>query len=54
MIFQKKSTSGKIINTATTNWCAKSGIGGKDGAKIKIITRNMIEMLLNGDNIFSQ
>ncbi len=52
--FQKTSTSGKVINTATTDWCAPNGIGGKDGDNIKIITRNMINILLNDGDIFSK
>lgn len=53
MVIQKTQTSGKIINVATTDWCSPKGIGGKDADKIKTITQNMIELLLNGQDIFS-
>ena len=53
IVFQRTFTSGIVINASTTDWCSEYGIGGKDGDKIKIITRNMIEKLLNKKNIFS-
>ncbi|MBI1265807.1 MAG: hypothetical protein GC193_00105 [Cryomorphaceae bacterium] len=46
VIMQKDSTSGTIINVGSTDWCAKAGVGGKDGDKIKKITLNMIDYLL--------
>ena len=46
-VFQKENSSGYIINTASTNWCAKEGLGGKDGAVIKKITDNCIYLLRN-------
>jgi len=53
-IFKKTPTSGIIINTGTTDWGSERGIGGTDGEKIKIISRNMINKLLNKQNVFSQ
>ena len=49
--FQKNELSGTIINAASTNWCS-DGIDGIDGEKIKIITFNMINLLLQGESIF--
>ena len=49
--FQKNELSGTIINTASTNWCS-DGIDGIDGDNIKIITFNMINLLLQGESIF--
>jgi hypothetical protein len=46
VIMQKDSTSGTIINVGSTDWCAKAGVDGKDGGKIKKITLNMIDYLL--------
>jgi hypothetical protein len=53
-VFQKTPTSGIIINTGTTDWGSERGIGGTDGEKLKLITRNMINKLLNKQNVFSQ
>jgi hypothetical protein len=51
--FQKFPTSGIVINTGSIEWCAKAGIGAADG-KIKQITKNMIDKLLNKATVFSQ
>ncbi len=53
MVFQKTPQSGIIINTASTDWCSERGFNGKDGDKIKIITQNMIEKLIENQNVFS-
>ena len=50
--FQKTENSGVIINTSSTNWC-KEGFNGMDNNKVKIITTNMIDLLLNDANVFS-
>ncbi|HYG38664.1 MAG TPA: N,N-dimethylformamidase beta subunit family domain-containing protein [Cytophagales bacterium] len=54
LIFQKNKTSGIIINAGTTDWCSNNGIGGSDSTKIQIITKNMIEGLLSGENLFDK
>jgi hypothetical protein len=53
IVMKKTTTSGVIINTASTDWCAPRGMGGKDGAKIKKITLNAINLLLADSNVFS-
>ena len=50
---QKLENSGIVINTGTTDWCSKNGIGGKDGDKIKHITKNMIDLLLLESKLIS-
>lgn len=50
---QKTPTSGIIINTASTDWCSKYGMGGKDGDKIKQITINALNLLLEDKNVFT-
>jgi hypothetical protein len=53
MAFQKTATSGIIINTASNDWCNATTFEGKDGAKIKKITLNMIFTLLNNSYVFT-
>jgi len=53
IVLQRTATSGVIVNTASTNWCSKNGMGGKDGDKIKTITLNALNILLNGENAFT-
>lgn len=53
MVLKKSESSGIIINGASYDWCSPNGIGGVDGLKIKQITVNMIEKLLNKQNVFS-
>jgi hypothetical protein len=50
---QKTETSGVIVNTASTDWCAKTGLEGKDGDKLKLITINAINLLLENESVFS-
>lgn len=50
--FQRKPSSGIIINTGTTGWCSETGIGGSSGAVIKKITLNAINKMLKGQAIF--
>jgi len=50
---QRTKTSGVIVNTASTDWCSNRGMGGPDGATIKIITLNAINLLVSGSNVFS-
>jgi hypothetical protein len=51
IVFKASSSSGIVINTASTDWCSSRGIGGNPD--IQIITLNMIKKLLNGDAVFS-
>jgi hypothetical protein len=53
IVLQRTSSSGVVVNTGTTDWCSQNGIGGVDQARIKTITRNAIQKLLNGQNVFS-
>ena len=50
---QKTETTGIIINTATTNWC-KEGFNGIDNEKVEIITRNMIDLLMEEQSVFTE
>jgi hypothetical protein len=50
--FQKTETSGVVVNAGSYSWCSDAGIGGPDGGKIKIITRNAIDLLLTGKSVF--
>lgn len=50
---QRTPTSGVIINCASTDWCSPNGVGGADGARIRLITSNMIDALINGESVFS-
>lgn len=51
IVFKPSRKSGTVINTASTNWCAESGIGINED--IRIITRTMIDKLLRKENVFS-
>lgn len=53
-VLQQKPNSGIIINTGSTDWCSKKGIGGKSGKTIKTITNNMIQALLKDQSVFSK
>lgn len=63
--FQRTCTSGKVINTNCNEWCDEFGIGGSTftspnctsnpvtgDSRIPAITKNMIDLLLAGLNIF--
>lgn len=51
IVFKPSKTSGIVINTASTNWCAYEGIG--TSADVQTITINMIEKLIGKQNVFS-
>ncbi|HEV8513993.1 MAG TPA: N,N-dimethylformamidase beta subunit family domain-containing protein [Cyclobacteriaceae bacterium] len=54
-VMQKKTSSGIIVNVGTMDWCSIGGMGNQDsGDKIKVITRNAIDKLLNGKKVFSE
>ena len=52
IVFQRKENSGIIINTCSTDWCSKKSMMGKESEKIKKITTNMIQKLIDNDNVF--
>jgi hypothetical protein len=54
IVFRKTETSGVIINTGSTDWCSPRGMGGTGGEKIRMITRNALVRLLNGQPVFSR
>jgi hypothetical protein len=54
VVFQKTSSSGTVVNVASTNWCSSTGIGGVDGPKIETMTKNMIDGSLNNSNLFGE
>jgi hypothetical protein len=51
IVFQKKKSSGKIINVGSNTWCL-DGFEGEDEKLVKQITTNCINALLNGENVF--
>ena len=53
IVFQKKEDSGIVINAASMNWGGKNGMEGPDKDKIKHITTNMFNKLLNKESIFT-
>lgn len=55
IVFQPKLKSGVIINTASTDWCSKTGMLGESSDIIKKITLNMIDLMLqnNKEKIFT-
>ena len=53
IVYQRTATSGIIINPASTNWCNTYGFGGRSGAQLKLITKNAINLLMTGQNVFS-
>ncbi|QNM98067.1 N,N-dimethylformamidase beta subunit family domain-containing protein [Chitinimonas koreensis] len=46
--FQKRPSSGIVINGSSTDWGSRTGIGGADGDRIKTIITNMIDLLMKG------
>jgi len=52
IIFRKTSTTGIVINTATTDWCSANGMGGLSENIIKTITLNALTKLLNDEPVF--
>lgn len=53
IVFQKSATSGIVVNGASTNWCGATGFGGPDGAKIKRITKNILDTLLSSQPLWN-
>lgn len=53
IVFKKKPTSGVIINTASYAWCSAYGMGGVDGIRVKKITWNALNILVNNLPAFS-
>ena len=60
--FKKNTTSGNVINVASSNWCARftpsvsiylGGFGAKDSLKIHQIIKNSFDLLLAHQNIFA-
>ncbi len=51
IVFKPTENSGTVINVASTNWCAYNGIGRNQN--IDIITKTMINKLLNKENVFT-
>ncbi|MGZ3820312.1 MAG: N,N-dimethylformamidase beta subunit family domain-containing protein [Mucilaginibacter sp.] len=53
IVCKKSPTSGTIVNTATMDWCATTGIVGIDKFKVQKITKNMIDLSLANASLFS-
>ena len=53
IVFRKSSNSGLVINTGTTDWCSTGGMGGSSGQAVKVITRNALVKLVDGDAVFT-
>jgi hypothetical protein len=49
---QRTTSSGTLINGASTDWCGMAGIGGKHGDRVKQIILNMIAILANRERVF--
>lgn len=54
IVFQRTKEGGMIINTASTDWCSSSGMGGKSANAIKRITYNALHKLVNGVRVFRE
>lgn len=54
IVFKKSAQSGIVMNTASTDWCSGSGMGGRSGNTIKTITYNALTKLLNNQPVFSE
>jgi hypothetical protein len=54
IVFRRKSASGVVINTASTDWCSSGGMGGVHGDMIKKITLNALTKLKNGETVFTE
>lgn len=53
IVYQRTATSGIVINAASTNWCHTLGFAGLNGATLKLVTRNAIELLMTDQPVFS-
>jgi hypothetical protein len=53
IVFRRKQNSGIIINTASSDWSSEKGLNGPDSTAVRIITNNMLEILLQNKRIFS-
>lgn len=53
IVFRKAPASGIVINTATTNWCSNTGMGGSSGDRIKAITLNALTKLIHDAPVFT-
>lgn len=53
MALQRTATSGVVINVASTDWCSPNGVAGSDGERIRQITRNMVDALVNQQSVFA-
>ncbi|HEY9045621.1 MAG TPA: N,N-dimethylformamidase beta subunit family domain-containing protein [Ohtaekwangia sp.] len=51
IVFKASRSSGIVINTATTDWCSRHGIGSNPD--IQTITHTMITKLFNKEYVFS-
>jgi hypothetical protein len=52
LAYQRTATSGVVMNGASTAWCSNTGVGGKDGERVRTIILNMIEILANRQSVF--
>ena len=52
IVFRKRANAGIVINTATTNWCSPTGMGGASGDVIKAITLNALTKLVHDAPVF--
>jgi hypothetical protein len=53
IVLQRHAGSGTIVNVAGNDWCSDKGMGGRDGDKVRRITRNAVLKLLDGSSVFS-
>lgn len=52
LVFKRSASSGTVVNTASETWC-QDGFSGLDGKLVEIITKNMIDESLAGQNLFT-
>ena len=53
IVFQKRPSSGTVVNVATMNWCTPGSFNGNNKDRIIQITGNMINKTLAGHSLFS-
>lgn len=51
LVFKKTKQAGIVINVGSTNWCS-DGFTGENSKEIKALTRNFIDFLVEGKEVF--
>lgn len=53
-VFQKTENSGVIVHTGSTDWCSTDALSRPNAPVIFKITTNAINLILNGESVFSE